>query len=77
MSNCVNCGWRGPARTPQCSKNEGHAATCEYPLPTFTGISFNVTDVARHINLATLLPDSEFYNPDHAKKDCPTWKPTP
>lgn len=78
MGNCLTCKWRGEARTPQCSKKPEWAATCEYPLPAaFNMISFNVTDVSRHINLATITPDSEHYNPDHAAFDCPTWAKAP
>ena len=71
--NCLTCKWRGPARTPVCSKEPEHAATCEYPLPSITMIGFNVTDVRRHINLATMLPDSPYYHEAHAAQECATW----
>ena len=75
MSNCLTCGWLGPARTPQCSKLPKDAATCEYPLPRgFNMIGFNVTDASRHVNLATITPGNEYYHPDHAGIICPTWK---
>ncbi len=73
--NCLNCAWRSEPRTPQCSRKPEYAATCDYPLPRFFNmIGFNVTDVSRHINLATILPDSEFFNQHHAVLECPTWK---
>lgn len=74
--NCLTCEHRGPARTPQCSEKPEWAATCEYPLPTLGMISFNVTDVRRHLNLATIIEGSPYYNPDHAAKVCETWTAT-
>jgi hypothetical protein len=72
--NCLTCAWRSEPRTPHCSRKPEHAATCDYPLPSIGMIEFNVTDTRRHINLATILPDSEFFSPDHAARECRTWK---
>jgi hypothetical protein len=77
MGNCLTCRWRSTARTPQLSADPAFAATCDYPMPNsgFEMIGFNVTDVSRHLNLATITDGSEWFHPDHAVRECRTWEP--
>ena len=73
--NCLTCKWRAEPLTPHCSIKPEWAATCVYPLPSIGMIEFNVTDARRHLNLATITPDSPHFHPEHAARECRTWEP--
>ena len=75
--NCLTCRWRAAPRTPQCNADPQYAATCDYPLPSLGMIAFNVTDVRRHLNLATITEGSPWHHPEHAKLECQTWEQQP